>query len=718
MQTALKIIGILVLVLIFVIGGAIVALPYFFSTDLVKSKVAELVESQTGRKLDIRGDTSFKLFPNIAVSLGNITLSNPPGMDGEPLVRMSSLRANLKLMPLLTGKAVIDSLSLVKPQFNLLVDKRGLRNWDFAQSGGASRADNGGRNDQSGSALTVGTLTIKDGSVHFINKQSAIDEELQTINFVLTQHKTRRSLKADGYLRWRNEKFSLTSTIDDPDALLAGKASNLLFRVNSRLTNSRFEGLLDPAQPLIEGKIVSDTPSVQRFAAFLGHDLPSNEGFGKLKISSTLTAKEDSVEFATSQFLFDNMDLSARGRVDLSKERPNITAHLRADRINLNLYLGGANGTAGSSTGQSDTADTPVDLSALKAIDGHFTLKADEILYGKARLGAGDYEVTLKEGRANASINQLSLYRGTATGKLVLDGSRATYVIGAKFNLKNVLTGAILRDFAGFDKLAGKGSLSGDLSMRGNSVKALKSSLKGTTKINLSKGRIEGFDLAKYVENFTGNKIPGSGEGYEGKPTTAYDKMTALIQINKGVARNKDFLLKGRFFRVRAAGTVDIPGQSLRLRMAPKLFSGDWKFAPPLRATGPWSNPNVEFDTVAFLGGSNGVLNTVRGLLAGDRVDLGSVLKNRGLQSDAEIEAYLSGKKIDTSKDRRPANESEPAGGVTDSPLAKLLSGGKKNGGALGQLLGGNKNKNGGLGGLLGGNKKNGTENLLKNLFQ
>jgi len=706
MKTALKFIGMLVLVLVVVIGGAILALPYFFSTDLVKSKVAALVEQQTGRKLDIKGDTSFKLFPNIAVSLDKIALSNPPGMGGEPLVRMSSLRANLKLLPLLKGKAVIDSLSLVKPQFNLLVDKKGQRNWDFARSGGTAGATSGGGNDQSDSALTIGLVTITDGSVHFINRQSAIDEELKTINFTITQHKTRRIVKADGYLRWHNEKLSLTSTIDDPDALQAGKASNLLIRVKSRLTDSRFEGNLDPAQILLEGKFVSDTPSVRRLASFLGQDLPPNEGFGKLKINSTITANEQGIEFSTSQFLFDNMDLSARGRVILNTKRPKITADLRADRINLNLYLGGADNSAAASapsTGASDRVDTPIDFSALNSFDGHFTLKTDEILYGKGRLGAGEYEVTIKGGRANASINRLSLYRGTGTGKLVLDASHVPSVIGLTYNVQNVLTGAMLRDFAGFDKLAGKGSLSGDLHLRGTSVKTLKASLKGTTKINLSKGRIEGFDLAKYVENFTGTKIPGSGEGYEGKPTTAFDKMSALIQINKGIARNQDFLLLGRFFRVRAAGTINIPGQTVRLRVAPKLFSGDWKFAPPLRVKGPWSNPKVNFDTVAFLGGSGGVLNTVRGLLSGDKVDLGGVLQNRGLQTDEEIEAYLSGKKIDTSKDR-PTKTSAPTGGVTDSPLGKLL--------------GGNKKIGGGLGGLLGGKKKNGTQDLLKNLFQ
>ncbi len=708
MKTALKIIGMLVLVLVFVVGGAILALPYFFSTDLVKSKVAQLVEQQTGRKLDIKGDTSFKLFPNIAISLDRITLSNPPGMSGEPLVRMSSLRANLKLLPLFRGQTVIDSLSLVKPQFNLLVDKKGQRNWDFAQSRGTAGANSGNGNgtDQSDNALTISLVSIKDGSVHFINRQSAIDEKLKTINFTITQHKTRRTVKAEGYLRWKNEKLSLTSTIDDPDALQAGKASNLLIRVKSRLTDSRFEGNLDPRQPLLEGKIVSDTPSVRRLAAFLGQDLPPNKGFGKLKINSTITANEQGIEFSTSQFLFDNMDLSARGRILLNKKRPSIKADLRADRIDLNLYLGGTDGGTGASapsSGAGDTVDTPVDFSALKAFDGHLTLKTDEILYGKGRFGAGEYEITVKDGRANASINRLSLYRGTGTGKLVLDASRATSVIGLTYKVQNVLTGAMLRDFAGFDKLAGKGSLSGDLQLRGNSVKALKASLKGTTKINLSKGRIEGFDLAKYVENFTGTEVPGAGEGYEGKPTTAFDKMSALIQINKGIARNQDFLLLGRFFRVRAAGTVDIPRQTVRLRVAPKLFSGDWKFAPPLRVKGPWSNPKVNFDTVAFLGGSGGVLNTVRGLLSGEKIDLGKALQSRGLQTDEEIEAYLSGKKIDTSKDRA-APTNAPAGGATDAPL--------------GGLLGGNKKKDGGLGGLLGGSNKKSTQDLLKNLFQ
>ncbi len=294
----------------------------------------------------------------------------------------------------------------------------------------------------------------------------------------------------------------------------------------------------------------------------------------------------------------------------------------------------------------------------------------------------------MNKGRANATINSLSLYRGSATGKFVLDGSGSTSFIGGNLALKDVLTGALLRDFAGFEKLAGKGTLSGDFTMRGNSTKALKSSLSGRTKVKLVKGRIEGFDLARYVSQLTGNSVPGAGAS--DKPMTPYDEMSGVLDINKGVARNRNFLLTGKFFRVRAAGIIDLVKETLRLRVAPRLFSGDWSFAPPLKVKGPWSKPRVSFDALAFLGGgesNNGIIvRSLGNLLSGKKIDLNSLLKNRGLQTDEEIESYLAGKKIDTSHDQ-PANDNAPAQstsendgtGTSGSPLGGLLGGGGQN---------------------------------------
>ena len=182
---------------------------------------------------------------------------------------------------------------------------------------------------------------------------------------------------------------------------------------------------------------------------------------------------------------------------------------------------------------------------------------------------------------------------------------------------------------------------------------------------------------------------------------TAYDRMTGLLKINKGVARNKDFLLTGKFFRVRAAGTIDLVKETLRLRIAPKLFSGDWTFAPPLRVIGNWLKPKVKFDALAFLGGGQGIMRSIGGLLSGEKPDLAQVLQTRGLQTDAEIESYLAGKKIDTSHDQPvPANDNQSAGDPTGTEQTGGASDGKS---PLGKLLGGDKKA---------------TEKLLKNLFQ
>ena len=661
MKTTLKIVGILVVVLLVVIVGGILALPQILSTDYAKSKITEVIEQKTGRKLTIAGDTSFKLYPNIGVSLDDISLSNPPRMKGDPLVKMAALRASLKLVPLFKGKVEVADITLIKPRFILLVDKKGNRNWDF--NAATTGSNENSENKASNSSLTLQSVTIKNGFVRYINDRDNMDQTFEAINLTLAQKLSSRAISTKGDLRWHNEKQTFTAKIYNPDKLSAGQPSQVLFKLTSRFTDSQFDGMINLGdQPSIDGSLISRTPSLRKLAKFFGNELPSGDGFGNLKLKTTIKADANKIEFASTQFLFDNMDLVASGSIDLKNDVPHITAKIEADRLDLNPYLGEQDA--------SSTGDTQIDLSGLKAINGEFSLKTSELIYKKARLGQGHFEINLKNGKADITIQSLSMYRGTANGKLVLDGSRSTPVLSADIALQNVLTGAILRDFAGIEKLSGKGSLILDINGNGTNTKELKKTLKGSVKIDLKNGRIDGFNLAKYVENLTGNTVPGSGTGRDGKERTAYDKMTSSLKINKGIARIEKFLLSGKFFKVRASGTINLVKETMRLRVAPRLFSGDWSFAPPLRVTGPWSKPKPKFDAVAFLGGRDSIVRSLTGLARGGSLADSSLLKRRGLQTDEEIESYLAGKKIDP-KAGQPVDESQPeenTGTDTDTP--------------------------------------------------
>ena len=48
------------------------------------------LKARTGRDLVVSGSTSLTLFPRLAVAFANVSLSAPPGMRGEPTLRITS----------------------------------------------------------------------------------------------------------------------------------------------------------------------------------------------------------------------------------------------------------------------------------------------------------------------------------------------------------------------------------------------------------------------------------------------------------------------------------------------------------------------------------------------------------------------------------------------------------------------------------------------------
>jgi AsmA protein len=73
-------------------------------SDLIRQKIAEQVRAKTGRELVMAGPASFTFYPAIGVSLHDVALSGPPGMDGN-LVHMQSLDVSIKPTTLLSPLA-------------------------------------------------------------------------------------------------------------------------------------------------------------------------------------------------------------------------------------------------------------------------------------------------------------------------------------------------------------------------------------------------------------------------------------------------------------------------------------------------------------------------------------------------------------------------------------------------------------------------------------
>ena len=119
------------LFVILVAGGGVAYLLVNPPSALIRQKISEQVKARTGRDLIVAGPANFTFFPVLGVSLKDVSLSGPPGMDGK-LVEMQALDVSVKAMTLLSRQVEINSIVLRKPIFDFRVDKAGHNNWDFA----------------------------------------------------------------------------------------------------------------------------------------------------------------------------------------------------------------------------------------------------------------------------------------------------------------------------------------------------------------------------------------------------------------------------------------------------------------------------------------------------------------------------------------------------------------------------------------------------------
>jgi AsmA protein len=242
------------------------------------------------------------------------------------------------------------------------------------------------------------------------------------------------------------------------------------------------------------------------------------------------------------------------------------------DRINLDRYLGAAEKPAAkaaeksASTAKKDE-DTPVDLSALKGINAKGRLQVGALEVRGLKLAELNAQVNAENGRVAVAPHSAKLYEGSISGELAVDANKNS--VSLKEQLQNVSIGPILRDFAGQDRLEGRGNVALDVTTAGATVNAMKRALNGTAKVQLRDGAVKGINLGEILRKARSALGGGSREQAAAadeagkKPQTDFTEMSASFTIKNGVAHNEDLDAKAPAFRIGGAGDINIPASTL-----------------------------------------------------------------------------------------------------------------------------------------------------------
>ena len=180
------------------------------------------------------------------VAAGGIGLAGLTG-GGEAL-KVNSVSFGVGLLPLLSGRVAINSVTIVKPELVYEVDKSGRNNWQAAAEPAAQTAQGGGpssmedliasaeSSQQQQQAATpaealatldrigIDKLTISDGTFIYRDRRSGTDETVSAMNLTLAAPDLARGASLDGSFTWSGRKETIALSVGarpDPTKLAA-----------------------------------------------------------------------------------------------------------------------------------------------------------------------------------------------------------------------------------------------------------------------------------------------------------------------------------------------------------------------------------------------------------------------------------------------------------------------------------------------------------------
>ncbi len=522
-------------------GAAVFALA--FDPNRYKDEIERVAKEKTGRTLKLKGDIKLAFWPSLGAGVAGVTLSERA--PGQEFLSFDSAHASVKLMPLLRGEYIVDSVSLSGLKARIVKGRDGRYNFsDLVEPAKQPpAAENKASQEKKPLVFDISSISIERSSVAYIDLPAGQEYAL--------------------------EDFKLRTGRIAPDAEGKVELAMVAKRKNPPLVA---ELSLDGKYRLSGGKLSAD-----------------------------VTAKLDDSTIKTKFTLAEPYEFEAS-----------------IDKLNLDQYLGAEKPPAAKPAPQTakKDEDTPVDLSALKGINAKGKVQVGALEVRGIKLADLNAQINAANGKVAVAPHSARGYDGTIAGELAVDANRNH--IALKEKLSGISIGPILRDFAGQDRLEGRGDIALDVTAAGASVNAMKRSLAGSAKVNLRDGAVKGVNLGEILRKarsaLGGSQPAAQGESAGDKTQkTDFAELSASFVIRNGVAHNEDLDARSPLFRLGGAGDINIGTSSLNyLAKAAVVATSKGQggterdrlagLTVPVKLSGPFDELKYEVDYRAMTG--------------------------------------------------------------------------------------------------------------------
>ena len=174
------------LVLIILLVGTAIAIPYFY-----KDEILELTKSEINKSVNAKVDFNdltlsvFKSFPSLSIGLEKFYVEGIDQFEGVRLAGAESFNFDVNLLSVMNiGKKPlkINGIHLEKPEINVMVLKDGKANFDIAKPTDERIEQEAATTDYSGLQINLKEYSITDGQIKFDDRQGDIFLEINDLD--------------------------------------------------------------------------------------------------------------------------------------------------------------------------------------------------------------------------------------------------------------------------------------------------------------------------------------------------------------------------------------------------------------------------------------------------------------------------------------------------------------------------------------------------------
>ncbi len=572
-------VGVLLLVLVMA-GVSVLMLPHFVTLDDFKPQILDALKQSTGREIAIGGPIGFSVWPVLGIQLRDISIGNPAGSADPIMLAAKEVGVGVTLSSLLDHKLELRELRIVEAQLNLTEDPSGRgNNWQITPAPKAEASSDAKPFDIKD--VQIEKVELIDSSVSY-DPAKGDSVDLDDIDISLRMPGLDSPAKFSGDLTQGGKEYSMTVELNHPRALISGEGV------------SHVEAVL---------KVDSNRVVLQG-------DLKKTTFDGALE--ATLAG------------------ITAKGPTTLQwgGAKPRVEANLTVGLLNIDKLAGTAPASMDEKApaAEASSASAP-NLAGLESFNADITAQLEGVIVKGAQLGATTAKINVSGGKLTASLSPATLYGGTLAAKLEAS-QKSGFALAS--TLESVDVQPVLKQFAGFDRLSGKGDFSVNLRGPVADVASLKRQIDGEGRVMLRNGTIQGVNIAALVSN--AKSVLGGGQAAQDTSAqqTAFTELSGTYRIVDGLVSNNDLKLLSPVVRVAGKGTASLPTEAVDYRIDASLLAdtAGASVVIPINVRGTFSSLKYEpdlqglvlgnLDTVKSLGTKEGQRNAreaVKGIL-------------------------------------------------------------------------------------------------------